>query len=104
MTDDEPAESGQDPYAGQVVFEVETLTHGSFRTGSSPESAKALARDLDCAMTIFACPEGHDIITSTGFIPKRGMPRCDHCGRETVGVVKVEVVAVPNGDDDESVE
>ena len=104
MTDYEPTDSGQDPHAGQVVFEVETLTHGSFRVGCSPETAKALARDLDRAMTFVACPEGHDIITITGGIPPRTMPRCVRCGRVTLGVVKIEVVAVPNGDDDESVE
>ncbi|RLM94372.1 hypothetical protein [Haloarcula sp. Atlit-7R] len=104
MTDDEPADSDQDPHAGQVVFEVETLTHGSFRAGYSPKSAKALARDLDRATTIVACPDGHDIIPITGGVPKREMPRCGRCDRETVGVVEIEVVAVPNGDDDESVE
>ncbi|TKR27970.1 hypothetical protein [Natronomonas salsuginis] len=104
MTDYEPADSDQDPHAGQVVFEVVTLTHGSFRAGYSPESALALARDLDRATTIVACREGHDIIPITGGIPKREMPRCGRCNRKAVGVVKVEVVAVPNSDDDESVE
>ena len=104
MTDDEPADSGQDPHAGQVVFNVETLTHGSFNAGYSPKSAMALARDLDRATTIVACPEGHDIIPITGGIPRREMPRCARCGRVAVGVIKIEVVAVPNGDDDESVE
>lgn len=104
MTDYEPADSGQDPHAGKVVFEVETLTHGSFRAGYSPESAQALARDLDRATTIVACPEGHDIIPITGGIPMREMPRCGRCDGETAGVVKIEVVAVPNGDDSERVE
>jgi len=104
MTHSESADNDQDPHAGQVVFEVETLTHGSFRAGFSPEAAKELAWTLDCATTIVACPEGHDIIPITGGIPKRKMPRCGQCDRGTVGVIEIEVVSVPNSDDDGSVE
>jgi hypothetical protein len=102
MTDEKNADSDQDPHAGQVVFEVETLTHGSFRAGFSPEVAKELAWTLDCAATIVACPEGHDIIPIIGGIPKREMPRCDHCDRVAVGVIKIEVVNVPTSDNDGS--
>jgi hypothetical protein len=64
----------------------------------------ALAWDLNRATTIVACREGHDIIPITGGIPKREMPRCARCDREAVGVVKIEVVAVPNSDGGGSVE
>ncbi|MFC6875276.1 hypothetical protein [Halobellus marinus] len=102
MNGDEPGVSDQDSNADQVIFEVETLTHGSFRVGYSPESAKELAQKLDRATTFVACPDGHDIITISGGIPNV-MPQCDRCGREAVGVVKIEVVAVPDGDDGESI-
>ncbi|MFB6198927.1 MAG: hypothetical protein ABEI52_11785 [Halobacteriaceae archaeon] len=102
MNGDEPGVSTQDSLADQVIFEVETLTHGSFRVGYSPESAEELARKLDRATTFVACPDGHDIITISGGIPN-AMPHCGRCGREAVGVVKIEVVAVPD-DDGESIE
>lgn len=89
-------DTDSDPHAGKVVFEVETLTAGTFQAGYSPEAAKALADDLDRATTIVACPDGHDIIPITGGVPKREMPRCGRCDRETVGVVEIEVVAVPD--------
>lgn len=95
MSDDDP---DSDPHAGKVVFEVETLTAGTFRAGYSPDSAKALANNLDRATTIVACPEGHDIIPITGGIPKREMPQCGRCNRVAVGVVEIEVVAVPDSD------
>jgi len=95
MTDDD---TDADPHAGKVVFEVETLTAGTFRAGYSPESATALADDLDRATTIVACPDGHAIIPVTGGVPKREMPRCGRCDQETVGVVEVSVVGVPDED------
>lgn len=91
--------SDDDPHEGEVVFQVETLTHGSINLGYSPEDADELAGDLDRSTTILACRSGCVLTPVSDGIPP-SMPPCPACNLPLVGVTEVTVVSDPRSDDE----